>query len=118
MRLYTIHLLFGLALRNKRLAVARANSHVGKDLLRSELDGGGVCGLVGDLLLQFLQKSEMLTHGSETYQVVVDTLVELPLGRAALPQLMISVVQALPVFAELGKAVGVEVLDASGVSDV
>lgn len=46
------------------------------------------------------------------YQVVKDTLVELPLSRAALPQLMIPVVQALPVFAELGEAVGVDVLNA------
>lgn len=46
------------------------------------------------------------------YQVVVNALVELPLGRAALPQLVVSVVETLPVFAELGEAVGVDVLDA------
>lgn len=49
-----------------------------------------------------------------TYQVIEDALVELPLSRAALPQLVISVVEALPVFAELGEAVGVDVLDAVG----
>lgn len=49
-----------------------------------------------------------------TYQVIEDALVELPLSRAALPQLVISVVEALPVFAELGEAVGVDVLDTVG----
>ena len=48
-------LLLRLALsRDERLAITRANAHVGKDLLRSELDGGDVCGLVRDLLLEFL----------------------------------------------------------------
>lgn len=37
-----------------------------------------------------------------TYQVIVNTLVELPLGRAALPKLLVSVVEAFPVLAELG----------------
>lgn len=37
-----------------------------------------------------------------TYQVVVNTLVELPLGRAALPKLLVSVVETFPVLAELG----------------
>lgn len=47
-----------------------------------------------------------------TYQVVKDTLVEFPLGRAALPQLVVAIVETLPVLAELGQAVGVDVLDA------
>ena len=47
----------------------------------------------------------------ETHQVVKDTLVQLPLGGATLPELMVPVVQALPVLAELGEAVGVDVLD-------
>ncbi len=47
-----------------------------------------------------------------TYQVVVDALVELPLSRAALPELLIAVIQALPVLAELCQAVGVDVGDA------
>lgn len=47
-----------------------------------------------------------------TYQVLVDALVELPLSGAALPQLVIPVVEALPVFAEFGEAVRVDVLDA------
>lgn len=46
-----------------------------------------------------------------SYQIVVDALVELPLSRTALPQLVISVVEALPVLAELSQAVGVDVLD-------
>lgn len=44
-----------------------------------------------------------------TYQVIVNTLVELPLGRAALPKLLVSVVEAFPVLAELGQAVCVDI---------
>ena len=47
----------------------------------------------------------------ETHQVVVDTLVELPLGGAALPQLLVVVFEALPVGAELLEAGLVDVLD-------
>lgn len=47
-----------------------------------------------------------------TYQVVKDTLVELPFGLAALPQLVVVVVKALPVLAELLEAVLVDILDA------
>jgi hypothetical protein len=39
---------------HERLAVAGADAHVGEDLLLSELDGGDVGGLVGDLLLEVL----------------------------------------------------------------
>lgn len=49
-----------------------------------------------------------------TYQVLVDTLVELPLILAALPQLVVVVVKALPVLAELVEAVLVDVLDDAG----
>lgn len=46
----------------------------------------------------------MLTMDAEvrTYQVIVNALVELPLGGTALPELLVSVVEALPVLAELG----------------
>lgn len=47
-----------------------------------------------------------------TYQVVKDTLVELPLGWAALPKLLVVVIKARPVFAELRETVLVDVLDA------
>lgn len=47
----------------------------------------------------------------DTYQVLVDTLVELPLGRSALPQLVVVVVKALPVLAELFEAALVDILD-------
>src|SRR5689334_22205139 len=47
----------------------------------------------------------------ETHQVVVDTLVELPLGGAALPQLLVVVFEALPVGAELLEAGLVDVLE-------
>lgn len=39
---------------HERLAVTGSNAHVGEDLLWSELDGGDVGGLVGDLLLEAL----------------------------------------------------------------
>lgn len=46
-----------------------------------------------------------------THQVIKDTLVEPPLKGAALPQLVVVVVEALPVVGELLKAVLVDVLD-------
>jgi hypothetical protein len=45
-----------------------------------------------------------------TYQVVKHTLVQRPLPFPALPELLVAVVQALPVLAELGQAVLVDVL--------
>lgn len=39
----------------ERLAVTGSNSHISKDLLRPQLNGGNVGGLIGDLLLQFLK---------------------------------------------------------------
>lgn len=45
-----------------------------------------------------------------TYQVVEHTLVQRPLEFPALPQLLVAVVQAFPVLAELGQAVLVDVL--------
>lgn len=48
-------LLLRLALpSDEGLAVARSNAHIGEDLRRSQLNGGDVLGLVGDLLLEFL----------------------------------------------------------------
>ena len=46
-----------------------------------------------------------------TYEVLVDTLVEPPLLGAALPQLLVAVLEAEPVPAELVQAVRVDVLD-------
>ena len=45
------------------------------------------------------------------YHVVVDTLAELPLFGAALPELVVPVVEAVPMCAELGEAVSVDVLE-------
>lgn len=45
------------------------------------------------------------------YQILVNTLVELPLGGAALPELVVVVVEALPVGAELLQAGLVDVVD-------
>jgi hypothetical protein len=46
-----------------------------------------------------------------TYQIVKHTLVQLPLGLAALPELLVVVLEALPVFPEFLKAVLVDVFD-------
>lgn len=46
-----------------------------------------------------------------TNQVVENAFVQLPLGRPALPQLVVVVVQTLPVGAELIQAVLVHILD-------
>lgn len=40
--------------RNKGLTIARANAHVGKNLLWSEVNGGVVSRLIRNLLLKFL----------------------------------------------------------------
>lgn len=114
----SICLLLGFAVY-ERLSVTRSNADIGKDLLGSEFDGGDVGRLVGDLLLEFLghicQRCTRqlcgVVPGVNPYQVVVNTLVELPLSRAALPKLLVAVVKALPVLAELGEAVCVDVLD-------
>jgi hypothetical protein len=46
-----------------------------------------------------------------THQVVVDALVELPLERTTLPELVVGVVEALPVVAELLQTVRVDVIN-------
>lgn len=51
-----------------------------------------------------------------THQVLVDTLVQLPLVWAALPQLLVVVFEALPVRAELLETGFVDVLEAGGTS--
>lgn len=48
---------------------------------------------------------------SVVYQVVEDAFVQSPLIPAALPQLLVVVVEALPVAAELLQTVRVDVLD-------
>ena len=52
----------------------------------------------------------MIKGAGETYHVVKNALVQLPFSRAALPQLVVAVVQAFPVFSELCQAVCVDVL--------
>lgn len=49
-------------------------------------------------------------RGIVTYQVLVDTLVELPLGWSALVELVVTVLDAGPVGLELLEAVGVDIL--------
>jgi len=46
-----------------------------------------------------------------SYQFVKDTVVELHFSPAALPQLVVVVLEALPMGLELVEAVGVDVLD-------
>lgn len=45
------------------------------------------------------------------YQVIVDTFVESPFQRTALPQLVVASIEALPVVTELSQAVSVDILD-------
>ena len=47
----------------------------------------------------------------ETYQVLVDALVEPPLLGAALPQLLVAILEAEPVPAELVQAVRIDILE-------
>lgn len=47
-----------------------------------------------------------------TYRVLENTLVQLPLGRSALPQLVVVIVEALPVGTELLQAGLVDIVDA------
>ena len=47
-----------------------------------------------------------------TYRVLENTLVQLPLGRSALPQLVVVIVEALPVGTELFQTGLVDIVDA------
>jgi hypothetical protein len=94
---------------------------VGVDLLGAEVNRDTLS--VGELLLEFLygksEPSRQTFLGMEypgsgapaTYQVIENTLVQLPLGLTALPQLLVVVLKTLPVLAELFQAVLVDVLD-------
>jgi hypothetical protein len=72
---------------------------------------GGWSGIFFSIFCPGVSRFVSYQGAVDTYQIVVHTLVELPLRRTTLPQLMVPVVQALPVLAELGQAVGVDVLD-------
>jgi len=50
-----------------------------------------------------------------TYRVLENTLVQLPLGRSALPQLVVVIVEALPVGTELLQAGLVDIVDSTRV---
>jgi hypothetical protein len=102
---------------------------VGGNVLLPELHGDVAGVLVGDVLLEFLfdvksavyaPKGEMTgtrhvvnPTPDSTYQVLEDTLVQLPLGRSALVELLVVVLEAVPVGAERLEAVGVDVLQAA-----
>ena len=60
----------------------------------------------------------MLAGLAETYKVVEYTLVQLPLCRSALPELLVVVVQALPMLTELLQTVLVNILDAEYLESV
>ena len=60
----------------------------------------------------------MLAGLAETYKVVEYTLVQLPLCRSALPELLVVVVQALPMLTELLQTVLVNILDAEYLQSV
>lgn len=75
-------------------------------------------GLVGDDLFEFLRVEKVNGEctktskwsGAMTYQVLVDALVELPLSRPALPQLLVVVLKTLPMRTELLETGFVDVL--------
>jgi hypothetical protein len=75
-----------------------------------------VLGRAGDDLLEFLSNRQYVCrwqdYGLEkiTYQLVEDTLVEGPLLSSAVPELLVVVLQTLPVLAELLVAVCVDVV--------
>jgi hypothetical protein len=50
-----------------------------------------------------------------TYQLLENALVQSPLFRPAVPELLVVVLEALPVGPELGKAVLVDVLDTANI---
>ena len=52
-------------------------------------------------------------RGHISYQFIEDTVVKLHLGPAAFPELVVVVLETLPVGLELVEAVGVDVLDAA-----
>lgn len=58
-----------------------------------------------------------VVQGFLTYQVVKNTLVQRPLKLPALPELLVVVVEAFPVLAELGQAVLVDVVQPKCMSD-
>merc|ERR1719487_2756969 len=70
---------------------------MGEDLLLPQMDGGLVLRRTGDGLLQF--------------QIVKHALVQRPLPPPTLPELLVVVVQALPVLAELVEAGLVDILE-------
>lgn len=57
-------------------------------------------------------------RSGRTYQVVEHALVQLPFVLAALPELVVVVVEALPVLAELVKAVLVDIVNPKRQFDV
>jgi len=81
-------------------------------------------GSIGDHFLNFLQgvlvicrydaeRKGTVRKSESPYKVVKDTFVELPFCRSALPQLLVIVVQAGPVLAELGQAVLVDIFNSA-----
>ena len=104
-----------LLLRDEWL-LAGVDKSVGVDLFCPQVHRSAVCGLVGDGFHEALQSALETTSKvggrGMTYDVVENTLVQLPLGRPALPQLVVVVVEALPVGTELLQAGLVDIVDA------
>jgi hypothetical protein len=57
----------------------------------------------------------MKTQQIATYQLLENALVHPPLFRPAVPELLVVVLQALPVGPELGEAVLIDVLDTANI---
>lgn len=78
------------------------------------MDWSLALGCVGYLLLQILGESAYRARFGSlfgTHQLLENALVQPPLFRPAVPELLVVVLQTLPVGPELGEAVLVDVLD-------
>lgn len=115
--------------RNELFPLPRG--HIGEDIGRNllvsvdhllpQVHGEMVPRLIGDVLFEALESSQYRLEprgappstrpSPATYNLLKDALVEFPLIRSALPVLVVVVVEALPVAAELFQAVRVDVLE-------
>jgi hypothetical protein len=81
------------------------------------MDRGFILGGIRYDLLDFLvpiisimPRSSVHELGT-AYQVIKDAFIELPFSRSALPELLIVVIQACPVFSEFSEAVLIDIFD-------
>jgi hypothetical protein len=70
-----------------------------------------------EFLVVYLERYGASRGRKYTYKIVKNAFVEFPLCRPALPQLMVIVIEAVPVFPEFGQAVLVYVFDSGKFHD-